>query len=171
MYSKHYYLVASLPYLPFGEKSPVTREGFFEECRKWLDQADLDAVLSADIGEPGIRDTDRPVVRMWKEFDTRFRALMAEYRGSGPHTLKRAMPGLIKLVFDETDPLLREKRIEKIRWKFIEGEEYKHQFDTGWLVLYYLKLQILERLSRFDHDSGFKKFTELCEVKDAEEKR
>ncbi|RLI99217.1 MAG: hypothetical protein DRP08_07425 [Candidatus Aenigmatarchaeota archaeon] len=169
MYNKYYYLVASLPHLAFGEKSPISREGFSRECRKWLEPVDLEMVLGVDIGEPAIQDTDRPIVRTWKEFDMRFRALLAEYRGSGPHALKRAMPELIKLVFDETDPLRRERRIEKIRWKFLEGEEYKHPFDAAWLVLYCLKLQILERVSRFDHDVGLKKFTELCEVKHAEE--
>jgi len=170
MHNKYYYLVASLPFLQFDEKLPISREAFFEECRKWVDLGDLGMLEGLNIKEPDTSDEDRPLVRQWKTFDLDLREMIAGYRGENEHAIKRAMPDLVKDVFDEESPLVREKVIEKIRWTFIEGEEYKHLFNANTLVLYYLKLQILERLTQFEHDKGKQNFNNLCEVEYGETK-
>jgi hypothetical protein len=171
MQNKHYYLVASLPYLRFGEKSPISRDVFIDECRKWLDQDELDIVERMDIKEPDASPEDIPLVAEWKEFDSGLKAVIAEYRLENKHAVKRTLPEHLKNVFDETNPLTREKMIEKIRWSYIEGEEHKYLFETKTLALYMLKIQILERLAEFDQKKGKKRFEDLCEVEHGEPKR
>ena len=58
-----------------------------------------------------------------------------------------------------------EEALERIRWDFLEGKTAENMFDINWLVLYFLKLQIAERLTTFDKDKGESFFYELCEVK------
>ena len=52
MSNKYYYLIASLPYLKFGDQPPIFKAAFITECEKWLSPEDMVLVNSADIHEP-----------------------------------------------------------------------------------------------------------------------
>ncbi len=67
-------------------------------------------------------------------------------------------------VFEEPTPLLMERKLEKKRWDFIEEKEFGRYFDINTLILYFLKLQILERLSLFEKEKGKARFERLSEV-------
>ena len=54
----------------------------------------------------------------------------------------------------EGNPLEIEKKLLLHRWELIEEKEKTHYFDLGFLILYYIKLQILRRLSLFDKEEG-----------------
>jgi len=170
MSNKYYYLVASLPYLKFGEKGGISRDSFVQECEKWLSGEDLDVILGIDIKEPDIREGEALLAREWKEFDLGLRAIIARTRERKEYVSKD-IPFEIKDALDQRDPLLTEKAIEKIRWGFIEGEEPKYMFDTNWLILYCIKIQLLERLAQFDHEKGTETFDKVCEVKYEYEKK
>ncbi|MDZ7797926.1 MAG: DUF2764 family protein [Candidatus Marinimicrobia bacterium] len=49
----------------------------------------------------------------------------------------------------------------KHRWQWIEDHEVEHYSDLDFFVLYYLKLQILHRVSRFKEEAGEKAFKEI----------
>ena len=170
MLGKYYYLVASLPYLRFGGKSPVTKGSFFKECRKWLNPGDIETVLGVDLKDPWIRPGDPAVVKEWKTFDLELRTALAGTRKKNGLAVKSDTPWFLKDALAQKDPLSREKAIEKARWDFISGEEYRYMFDMSRLVLYSIKVQILERLAAFEHEKGKKTFDKLCEVKDGQKK-
>jgi hypothetical protein len=71
---------------------------------------------------------------------------------------------MVKPIFDEANPLLMEKKLAEVELDFIDSNFSRYFFDINWLILYYLKLQIIERLSIFNKDIGEKFFYELCEV-------
>ncbi|MFH1304901.1 MAG: DUF2764 family protein, partial [Candidatus Omnitrophota bacterium] len=71
----------------------------------------------------------------------------------------------IKRVLSMETPLLRERALEELRWKFIEDRSASCFFDLKWLMFYSLKLRILERLTSFNKDRGEKIFHDMCEVK------
>ena len=169
MASKYYYLVASLPYLYFDEQGGMTKDLFLEECRRWLEEGDLNALLSADIAMPYLSGGERKVIREWKLFDMALREVVAAMRTKDTRLGAQEKTAALKEKLEGKDPLESEKIIEKIRWDFLEGEEYKYTFDINWLILYWLKVQILERLSRFDHEQGIDIFNKLCEVTDGKE--
>ena len=58
-----------------------------------------------------------------------------------------------------------EQMIERIRWNFLDSLESGNFFDLNFLVIYFLKIQILERLQSFDKEKGKKVFEAMCEVK------
>ena len=64
----------------------------------------------------------------------------------------------------EGNPLDIEIRFMEMRWIFIEEMERDQHFDLGILILYYLKLQILSRMFKFNKEEGLKKFQKLYEV-------
>ncbi len=166
MHNKYYYLVASLPYLSFDGKDFLPRSRFVEECRRWLSAEDMKCLLELDIRDPGVGDRDSRVVRRWKAFDMGIREILSGIRRKDSRAALKENLYFSKEKIDGKDPLFTEKVIAKARWDFAEGEEFRYMFDINWLMLYHIKLQILERLAKFDKEKGKETFQTLCEVKD-----
>jgi hypothetical protein len=164
MSNKYYYLVASLPYLKFGDKPPISKAKFLSECEKWLSEEDISVVISAHLWHRGIENAGIPVLREWDNFNEEKKRQIAHVRTARKSGTQAKIPDPLKEAMEEETPLLIEKALEKIRWDFLEEKSTKHMFDTNWLVLYFLRLQILERLATFDKDEGEIFFYKLCEV-------
>lgn len=162
--NEYYYLIASLPYLKFGQELPVTRDDFLSECRKWLSPDDMKTLLSADLCCYGIRPGDTAVLREWKTFDMEQREEIARVRAAKKRAEGVKIPERLKNIFDKETPLLSEMELERVRWGFLEDKSSRHYFDLDALLLYFLKLQIQARLAGFDKDKGEKFFYETCEV-------
>ena len=171
MQGKYYYLVASLPYLKFGDKKFPTRELFLEECRKWLNEAEIRAFSEMNIEDPTPSPGDTDLAGRWKSFDAEIRTILAGIRGGDSRGSLKENIYFSKNNIEGKDPLAAEKAIEKVRWDFTEGEEYKHMFDADWLTLYWIKIQILERLARFEKEKGKNIFETLCGVKNEQKDR
>ena len=162
--SKHYYLVASLPYLKFGARPPLSTDEFFYECRKWLSSEGIREIELAEVIGERTTGADSAVLREWKDFDMALRMGLAEARAAKKNNEDSRATGEARDVMEEANALLMEKRLAKIRWDFIEEQQVECYFDTNWLVFYYLKLRILERMSTFDKDKGESFFYRICEV-------
>lgn len=162
--NEFYYLISSLPYLTFGDEPPVTVEWFMAECRKWLSPGEMKVLLSADVRRHEIMPEDIELVKSWKKFDMELREELAGVRMDRKFGGGQKAPERLKEVMEQETPLLMEQKLEKIRWDFIEGKTTGHYFDIEALVMYFLKLQILQRLATFDKDEGEKTFYQLCEV-------
>lgn len=162
---EYYYLVASLPYLRFGHAPGISKDEFLSECKKWLDREDITDVASADVSDLKVRSGERFVVSEWKCFDLAMREELARIRLSAKEGTRGKVPLLLKEIFEERTPLLAEGNIQKKRWDFLEELESGFHFDVNVLIIYCLKIQILERLSGFDKEKGRETFENLCEVK------
>lgn len=162
--SKQYYLVSSLPSLVMGEKPFYEREAFLEECEKWLTGEEMRSVKSARYGKVQIRPFDVPAVRRWKRVDAVLRAGLEESRKKRRNK-ESAKSGndIVSRVLEKGDPLQRELTLENIRWHELTGMELDYFFDINSLAIYYLKLQIAERVAAFDKEKGHKKFCDQCE--------
>lgn len=169
--SKYYYLVASLPYLRFdAAEIPIEKKIFLDECKKWLSPPELDMLNSATIGYGEVKGQETGIVKNWKTFNAGLIESLAKERSGGAQNNNAYMQAdLVKDVFVQGTPLLMEKRTEQIRWQYLDDNEKYYFFDLNTLIIYYLKLQILERLARFDKDEGEKLFYEACEVKETRE--
>jgi hypothetical protein len=164
MTNKYYYLITALPYLGFDRPLPLTREAFLAECAKWLSQGDLRTVTAVDREAYDAKEGDPAVIREWKEFDRYLRGGLAGVREARRSDSRESIPFFFKEIFEERTPLLMERAIEKKRWAFLDEKEAGYHFDINFLILYYLKLQVLERLGSFDAAAGRERFDKLCEV-------
>jgi hypothetical protein len=165
MNNKYYYLVSSLPYLRFGQEPPISKEDFTAECAKWLSSQDAKAVVSADIDIPKIKSGDPDLLKEWKNFDLELKEALAKARKAKRAGEGYKAEGELKNITERENPLLMEKSFERMRWTFLEEKELGYNFDVNRLIIYFLKLQILERLAMFDKDKGETFFHELCEVR------
>ncbi len=170
MANKYYYLIASLAYLKFGGAPPITREDFLSECMKWLKLPEFKTLMSVDINDIDIAPDDPFIVREWKRFNRTLREGVGRIREVKRGVLHETPPTAFMDIFDEANPLFMERKFEKKRWDFIDEKEFGYHFDVNTLVLYFLKLQILERLTAFDKDKGKAVFeTASSEVNNVQE--
>ena len=165
MANKYYYLTSSLPHISFGNILPITEDAFIKECRKWLADGDLNALLA--IKEINInKDTgDKNFAKEWVEFDASLRNKLAQARSMRKMHHEERIHGLTKEILGQSNPQEAEEKFEKLRWSFLDEKEKDFHFDLNWLIVYFLKLKILGRLSRFEKEKGTHIFENLCEVR------
>lgn len=165
MSAKYYYLIASLPSLRFAEESSIATAGFIGESKKWLLAGDMQILFSAGLKNMTIEPYDTEVLKEWKRFNFNFKKELALIRQAEKFSKKFQIPEMLKPIFEQGTPLLKETAFENARWQYLDGKSGLYNFDINWLVLYFLKLQISERLAQFSKDEGEKTFYELCGVK------
>jgi len=165
MSSKYYYLLSSLPYLIFEIKKQISSENFLSESEKWLSKKDMNTLKNVYLNNTTLKPEDPDILKEWKKFNTTLREEIMTMRTAQKTHTKEILTENLKNIYEEKNPLLMEKRFEKTRWDFIEQKEFSYNFDINSLVLYFLKLQILERLLVFNKTEGTKIFDELSEVK------
>ena len=61
---------------------------------------------------------------------------------------------LIPQALKDPSPLQAEMNLLRIRWSFLTEHEVGHAFDLVALMIYGLKLQLLERIRKFDKEKG-----------------
>ena len=125
--------------------------------RDWsvLEGARLDSTSPATAGGP-------EALRRYRAFDRRLREALIGWRRRESEDGRRPDPP--RGIPREGNPLEREIALWRLRWRRLEDLETGHHFDLTILILYFLKLQIAERLARFDADAGMRHFHTLSEV-------
>lgn len=160
------YLISSLPMLHFGMKPPFSSEKFLEICRQFIPEADIEAIKKSAIsGEcvtaeirpaPARRGGFHPTLKKWQEFDTSLRNELVKIRCLHKHIapekylraegyVPACIVHLAATVHRTPDILEAEKLLDQGRWYFLDGLSFGHYFDLDFLLIYALKLFILER--------------------------
>lgn len=162
---KYYYLVAQLPFLQFDKKPKVARLEFLQEAKKWLNSRNFINLVRASIDDFTPHIQDPGILKIYKNFEKTLKEELASIRKASKEAHDFKAFEIVKARVLEGNPLEVEKKLLKLRWDFIETQEKEHYFDLEAVVLYFLKLQILERLFSFDKEKGLEVFDSLCEVK------
>ena len=161
---KYYYIVSQLPMLFFDKETYMTIDYLIEEAQKWLSPADFDILSRVDMNDISIDKKGPKLWQQYKEYEFQFRDELALWRKSlkiGQEFKPISFPlSLVK----EGNPLEVERKLLKRRWDFIEALEQDHHFDLEFLIFYYLKLQILHRLSIFNKEKGMEIFQNISRV-------
>lgn len=161
---RYYYFVAQLPLLLFDKSTDLTIEAFLAEAAKWLRPVDLIRLKRVGIEITRPLAGDPAVVARYKGFDHRLRTELAEWRRTrgGRQDFKPTLfpVSLVK----EGNPLQVEKKLIRLRWRFLDEMEFGHAFDLDFIIIYYLKLQLLKRLDSFDKEIGREKFKQYTAI-------
>lgn len=64
---------------------------------------------------------------------------------------------------EDTDPVEKERRIDAIRWNWLEEKTFFEPFDITALFAYVVRSEILERWALLDPELGRQRFTEIIE--------
>ncbi|MCA9400101.1 MAG: DUF2764 family protein [Candidatus Omnitrophica bacterium] len=172
MSNKYYYFAASLPSISFESKMPFLMEDFLSDCERLLTQDDyllLRYVLSGGCGQKKVINA---AAEKWLAFEKAFTNEMvigrAQELKKDPsdylHGTRDASPQLTDAVLQAVKcegPLVAEKILDQVKFTFLEDLEIEFFFSIENIIIYALKLKILDRYRLFDGDDGENLFNEI----------
>ena len=167
--TQYYYLVASLPMLFFSAVPPFNSQAWLELCREQVaedDHALLSRISFATLNhQPG----DHDVWQAYSSWETALRNELAVQRaqrlGVSPDPFLHqapfyvGLPTMVKEALSAGTPKAVEMTLDRRRWSYLEELEISTQFDLGRLIVYRLKLLLLERMNQFKTEPGRESFT------------
>lgn len=163
----YYYILSSLPYLVFERAPSLSIDELWSLSTPWLGSHEIVQLRMArvDIEDTPPERLTNAALKRWYAFENTLRNELVKVRATNLHL--EAGPYLrpdehydgsaVKLVrraLDDRSPLQVEVSLLKARWVFLSQEEVGHPFDLTALIIYGLKLQLLERRHRFDAEKG-----------------
>ena len=166
--TQHYYLVASLPMLFFDGAPPFSSPDWLEMCREHLAADDFALLFRISFNTLGHQPGDHDVWQAYSSWETALRNELALQRaqrlGLDPAPFLRDarfytdLPAAVKEALGAGTPKAVETALDRRRWSYLEELEAGTQFDLGRLIVYRLKLMLLERKSQFRPEPGLESF-------------
>lgn len=168
---QYYYAVSSLPQLYFDSETFPSDEQFVTLCVENLSKADLRAVLCLSLKDEKFRGA--ALMNKWLDWNFSLQAdlavLRAQRQGKNADEYQKAdrvagTEEVAREAFAASSALLAEEVIERSRWSFLDELEVGHYFDLGKLLVYRLRISILERKATFQTKTGLKNFRRIYDV-------
>lgn len=150
------YLLSSLSMLHFGARPPFSFGKFLEVCRCFVPEGDVVLLKRAAEKPPYTYKGQQPALKRWFVFDTALRNELVKVRAVRRHADAAqylrpdgyAGPSLAHTALSahRAPSLLdAEKILDEARWSALDEIAAGHYFDLDALIVYALKLLILER--------------------------
>lgn len=170
--SLYYYTVATLPYLTFdSEKSMETKE-FLDFCECQLSENDFKLLQSAAFDQLLYREYKNRVLITISQWEKALRNELVLLRSQKLETEPvDTVPAedilevkeSAREAFNQSSPFQGELFLMRSRWDLYEKLEIDYFFEVEKLLLYYLKLQVLERKVLFKKEYGKEQFDQIYE--------
>jgi len=157
----HYtYVISALPMLNFGHKLPLSYARFLESCRGLIDEEEVSVLAALEGRDWGAAlAADIPLLKAWRLFEVALRNELVRLRSARKQTdAGRYLrhdgwwdPWVSQVALNAVRhpaPLEAEKILDEERWKKLDELCLGHYFDLDVLLVYGLKLLILERWER-----------------------
>jgi hypothetical protein len=154
------YLISSLPTLTFGQSPPISIDNFHSEAEDQLSSKNFKTLRELDLknndeAEPG-------KLKTFVEFNGQIKADLLEIRNAREAERNPIVTTLSKKVLEQ-NPLEREKSIMKRQWEELTNIDAIESFTFTEVLVYKLKLQILQRLNSFSAEKGLEIFESIVE--------
>ena len=161
-----YYLISQLPSLDGISEStpmPVTEKQFYELCSRFLGKkalAELDKLTL--MPSRSYEKSSSALIEKWNEGERNLRLVLAGLRAdkmnksfeermqSFPAGLTQAARTAVEI----ESPLEAEKFLNRYRLSFLEELRPMDSFSEEFVFYYGLKLKLIERMRKFNSDSG-----------------
>ncbi|MDD5097507.1 MAG: DUF2764 family protein [Candidatus Omnitrophica bacterium] len=156
------YLISSLPMLHFAARPALTLKGFLSSCADLLNPSELTLIQQAISTDAYALNVCVPTTLLkWKEFDLSLRNELARARA-----IRKKIPvekflrpanlsdinitHIAQAAIRNPSILEAEKYLDLERWKVLDEISSGHYFDLDFLLVYALKLVILERWEKIN---------------------
>ena len=161
----YYYLMSSLPDLSADAEAPIGYEDFLNMCESNVSDGTLDQLRQLTPSQPA-----GCIASEWtafcgvlnKELNSQRSARLGKPYPQGYEKEPEASAAAAAALAAR-NPLEAEKIILKFQFEQLDRILGLHMFDEEALFCYAMKLRLLERAGRFEHDKGKKEFTKLFE--------
>jgi len=155
---RYYYFIAELPVLFFGKEPALPMTWFVEEAEKCLTPLDYQQLQEIHYLSCEVLPDDPPILQTYKQFEYELRSDIAALRHARKPQQDYKPSAFPLTLVKEGDPLTVEKNLLLFRWRFLESLEPSHHFDFAFIIIYYLKLQLLQKFFTFDKEIGKSKY-------------
>lgn len=153
--------------LDFEVDLPLSLQDFKETCSRLMRDQDLRTILNAVLNSPSIGQSSNLLLMRWYEIEFGLRnelvKLRAKEKGLDPEqNLRQEFNNpLLALkareIFEAEDPLKAEMIFNRTLWDMCDELEVGQMFNLEFLIIYHLRLQILERIKSFIPEKGRQK--------------
>jgi hypothetical protein len=172
--ANYYYLVSSLPALGWGRPMPLTRAEFLTRCERELPAREFTAL--AGLTRAPREQPCCAVEAAWNAWEIALRNGFVRLRASRldqvPDAWLRPEPEFfpelerqVMEAFDGTNPREERQELDRLRWQRLATLEIGHYFDFEFLVLYHLKLILLEKWAGLSADQGLAQLHDVVRAK------
>ncbi len=165
--ASYYYYASTLPLLRLDAPLPFSVEAFLSASATQVSRRDHALLTAAARGE----ESTHPFIRKWRRFETLLCAELAAQRSrrkgyAGPAYPHRDETDLricetVRQALAADDPLKAELMLLELSFKQLDEQAGLAAFSIEALLAFILKLQLLERRSRFVQSAGNSEFERL----------
>jgi hypothetical protein len=156
--------VTSLPSLYLDTPPPIRKEDFLAMCKRYVKKSDFDMLRSVQLIDAKQKEIPSGVLGDFLNFELRLRNALAILRSQrlgieiedsvSYDTSDHEQILLAEEAFHAPSPLKAEVILNKARWRYLDEIEFGHYFDMEKLIIFFIKLQMLERIALFDAERG-----------------
>ena len=171
MANQYYYTVSSLPMLMWDSDKFMTESEFLYACESTVAEKDFETLKAALLIPVQGAAVTNPVLKSWYDWENTLRSelvkLRAAKKGTDAEKYISDNPGeagvveIAREAFNQASPLDGEKILDQARWDYLDMLEAGHMFDIGKLIIYYLKLQLLNRRAVLNKDKGQQEYEKI----------
>ena len=164
---QYYYAATSLPQLFFDAEHFPSLDSFMKVCMENLSTGDMRAILEAKklAESESVKPFGRgiSILGRWSRWNASLKADIAVLRAQGLGKESDSLSDVERVIgteeiareaFNQESPLSAEEIIERKRWTMLDELEVGHYFDLQKLIVYMLRLTILERKAKFTAEKG-----------------
>ena len=154
----------------FNDPPPFSSRAWLELCREHVSAADHALLSRISFAALRSRPGDHALWRAYAAWETALRNELtlqrAQRLGVSPDQFLReapfysGLPVLARETLGAGTPEAVELALDRRRWSYLEELETASQFDLGFLIVYRLKLMLLERKNRFRPEPGREAFAQ-----------
>jgi len=151
------YLISSLPMLNFSTKPPFSPDFFLNKCKNLIPDKEFEILRSA-CGQDNYSLDAQSIksLKQWANFEIALRNELVHARAARkkidplkflhlPDSPQAQISHVAMTAYRSISILEAEKILDQARWNFLEDLSLGHYFDFDYLLIYGLKLKILER--------------------------
>ena len=156
--SRYYsYLLSSLPVLNFGMLPPIDTDYFLDVLKDFLPENELDAIKKFAREDVLSLQLDIPLIVAFQSFDTALRNHLVRLRSIDRNTapekylqsreerIDQRIEQYVLEAYKSVDPVEAERILDMARWNFLSEMATGHIFDFPALLVYTMRLRILEK--------------------------
>ena len=156
------YLISSLPVLNLFAKAPFSLKDFYTKCKNLIPEKELEILNLAVDQESYSLIGHSSSLQQWANFEVTLRNELVRARASRkkidpakflrfPDSPQAEIVHVAMTAYRSASILDAEKILDQARWNFLENLSFGHYFDFEYLLIYGLKLKILERWDKIQN--------------------
>jgi hypothetical protein len=157
MSAYYIYLISSLPALSFSNKMPFNLEELFVKCKGLIPESAIETLRNICCEDThSLGTVSGQTLKKWINFEVALRNELVRARASRkkidplkyirlPDFPEAHISQIALAAYRSSSILEAEKILDEERWIFLESLNLGHYFDFDSLLIYALKLKILER--------------------------